>query len=728
MKKELLICALSLFTLQATAQDLVSGTDEISISTLEAQGIYLPGEFEYKSYEYVSPTTQTPYTLTAAYAHGNKIIFNNGLSLHNTESKGYLKEVSLKDATGYISLYASENPIDPSNLMAEGVSVFSLNASNDYKVSLDGVFRYFGIWPVNASATGIQAEWRDKATLPVPVVVLNSAVGCPSGSTVTISSNIADAKVEVKVSNGEEILMEKTMENPAQITLTGNIDDKITVEARTISDAPQWNPSEWVKRTYTITDIIMVEPELSVSPYDNKILRGETVTLTNPNALGEIIYSVCGGEEITSAEKTVVLTVDAEPDTQWSVKARCEYEGRVSETVEWSGKVQSNICPKPYFNPAPGEYPAGRAITFSANSPAKSITYRINGGEWINFTNLKKRVSVTLEDDMTIEVYSSADAPYVDSETVTAVYTVEQLPVDCDVVDYKTFGLEATSETGVYESETTANGAKYSLNGRSMNEGLSVGGSGYLSVLDNNKRINRIKVDAKFSNQYIIYLSSEKIEGRDDSLLSYTVINGDYESNQWIPMPSDSNIKYFYLTTVDPKLSNTLNRVVVDYTPNPTEMSNLTTPGEYDELAEIVIDFPNATDVLQSGDAKPILKDAEGKELDNVITISPAKVKEGFTGMRMILSIDPVIVEKGAYTLELPAGTFICDGMNSVTASYVYEISGIKTGVDEINAETTNRDIYHINGTLIRRNAGAEIINSLDKGIYIINGRKVIVK
>jgi hypothetical protein len=48
--------------------------------------------------------------------------------------------------------------------------------------------------------------------------------------------------------------------------------------------------------------------------------------------------------------------------------------------------------------------------------------------------------------------------------------------------------------------------------------------------------------------------------------------------------------------------------------------------------------------------------------------------------------------------------------------------------VEDIIAEATSFDVYTLNGVCVLRNASAEDVKLLDKGVYIINGRKVALR
>lgn len=84
--------------------------------------------------------------------------------------------------------------------------------------------------------------------------------------------------------------------------------------------------------------------------------------------------------------------------------------------------------------------------------------------------------------------------------------------------------------------------------------------------------------------------------------------------------------------------------------------------------------------------------------------------------------------ESGKYTVVIPKSIFY---FMTGGASYPTEITFFydlqkSTGVDGVEAEEAAFDVYDLNGRLVRRQAAD--LNGLDKGIYIVNGKKVLVK
>ena len=78
----------------------------------------------------------------------------------------------------------------------------------------------------------------------------------------------------------------------------------------------------------------------------------------------------------------------------------------------------------------------------------------------------------------------------------------------------------------------------------------------------------------------------------------------------------------------------------------------------------------------------------------------------------------------GDYVIWLPAEYFWVGNYKSRDVKFAIE--GY-VSVEEI-AEDTNFDVYSVNGMVIKRNANKADVKDLDPGVYVINGKKVLVK
>ena len=547
-------------------------TDVISVETLTESGLTLPVEETFANYSYKSNESGITYSLSNIYNKNGKLQLAMSMGFQNVDNPDnlYFIQMKVNEPQGTFTTYAGNEIISSSPFMQEGVTILNYNYGTDTAVA-EAPYTFMGVWVYESEAASIELTWSDEAPVQTPskpYFVLNSELGCPDGTTVTIGSDTENAVINLKVTvNDGEALEETLFANPGEYTLNGSVGDVIKIEAQAVVEEDGWQPSDWVSRTYTITNLMLLQPIFSVASYNTTVVLGDEVTLTNPNRGSMMSYSINNGQAQTTSESSVNLKIEGNIGDKWTISAYCYAEGcENSDNFIYSGEIITNVCPSPEFSPTPGEAPLGTEISISYSYPAESVTYRVNGGEWITSSQSWGN-TVILNEDLIIEAYCSAEAPYIDSDTVTVQYSVEVLGENYDVIDPSIF--EKMPENGftaeTYFSDETANDAVYETIGREFNGGIFVNGEGYVRTYESQKPVSRIKIEARFSNQLVVYLSNQFIEEADSELLNYTIIDGDYESGEWIEMPENTEIYYFYLTTTEPTLANCIERIVVEY-------------------------------------------------------------------------------------------------------------------------------------------------------------------
>ncbi len=160
--------------------------------------------------------------------------------------------------------------------------------------------------------------------------------------------------------------------------------------------------------------------------------------------------------------------------------------------------------------------------------------------------------------------------------------------------------------------------------------------------------------------------------------------------------------------------------LVVELTPAPGNVSEIP--------AKIIVTLPNNKSVGSTYTADPTLVDEAGNsykaslEIDwdirdlNVITIVLA---------------DGAITRHGTYTLTIPAGALTFDddpdNVNGTDLVYIYVV-GTDGICNFVTAEGGKVNVYTVGGTQLLKNADADAVGRLAKGMYIINGKKVIIK
>lgn len=95
-----------------------------------------------------------------------------------------------------------------------------------------------------------------------------------------------------------------------------------------------------------------------------------------------------------------------------------------------------------------------------------------------------------------------------------------------------------------------------------------------------------------------------------------------------------------------------------------------------------------------------------------------------------------ILSTPGVYELTVPAGVFgdkdwAAGNGGHANPEWIFTytvISGAGDGIASVVAEGENADVYTLNGVQVLKNADRAALKTLKKGIYVINGKKVILK
>lgn len=145
-------------------------------------------------------------------------------------------------------------------------------------------------------------------------------------------------------------------------------------------------------------------------------------------------------------------------------------------------------------------------------------------------------------------------------------------------------------------------------------------------------------------------------------------------------------------------------------------------------LSYILFTFSNiATNVDTSKEAKLY---REGSDETIPFTFTNFKEDGSHTELNQGgLLLEAPITKNGTYILEIADGYFVdrnSKEINGIKLKYIVEN---ETGIEDIIAEgETSWVVYNITGVKVLDTDNAEDLNTLSKGIYIINNRKVIVR
>ncbi len=158
--------------------------------------------------------------------------------------------------------------------------------------------------------------------------------------------------------------------------------------------------------------------------------------------------------------------------------------------------------------------------------------------------------------------------------------------------------------------------------------------------------------------------------------------------------------------------------------------------GNYDYLDMIVLDFDQITycDLETYAPGYLYFKGATDSEYALIAEITPYE-DDWMDPMSYTYEFTP-LTEDGYYRFEIAKASFF-DGVYDQTGGeqghaspeLVYNFTfGDPVGINAVMAENGVADVYDVAGRMVVRNANADQVKALNAGIYIINGKKVVVK
>ncbi len=159
----------------------------------------------------------------------------------------------------------------------------------------------------------------------------------------------------------------------------------------------------------------------------------------------------------------------------------------------------------------------------------------------------------------------------------------------------------------------------------------------------------------------------------------------------------------------------------------PAEVSP--TPDSYvDELSVITITTTESVAILDNS-KDVVLLNAEGD------TVAVGAVDYDWEAWDVLyVTLTPTITEEGTYTLLIPEGLFgnLDETMYNPELSYTFNVGEepSTTGISDAVAADGNETVkvYTVSGVLVAEGARSEVIGTLAKGLYIVGGKKVVVR
>lgn len=382
-------------------------------------------------------------------------------------------------------------------------------------------------------------------------------------------------------------------------------------------------------------------------------------------------------------------------------------------------------------------------------------------------TGTMGKVNITYKDGMTADVtYSTARIATTDATISllegTPVYIKpakgSEMKVGDELVYAEGKGINKLDENGEYAVSTTAAGTNVVISKEPVIvEILSVAPASGSEV----KSISEIKINVPFSDDLMLYpRDATKISLSNGTTTVYATEFGELASNEmgtalvcpvtfpevteagnWIlTIPAGTFYEAAWDDTADDFAPVANGATTAEYTAEYT--INPDAKGIYDDytldpadgatvksLSVIKLTFNQL-----EADDHYMFYGEDGITISNGTTTYPCAAS-GNSGAINIFIMDNnyedvTITENGKWTLNIPAGAISKLGAEEtipgITATYTVSDS---SAIDSILSDSDeNVTVYGIDGRLILKDAPRAELNGLAKGLYIINGQKVLVK
>lgn len=139
-------------------------------------------------------------------------------------------------------------------------------------------------------------------------------------------------------------------------------------------------------------------------------------------------------------------------------------------------------------------------------------------------------------------------------------------------------------------------------------------------------------------------------------------------------------------------------------------------------IGEFKLYFPKAQSLAVAEDGHAFVTTADGASVSSALSMS---VLDGTT---LNVKAEPEMVYNGEYVFTIPAGALRINSKASPEYKLHYSISGGQSGVEAILSGAASGDVYGIDGTIVLKDADAKSVSSLPAGMYIISGKKVMIR
>lgn len=145
-----------------------------------------------------------------------------------------------------------------------------------------------------------------------------------------------------------------------------------------------------------------------------------------------------------------------------------------------------------------------------------------------------------------------------------------------------------------------------------------------------------------------------------------------------------------------------------------------------ESLTEIKLTWTNAEEAEDTYESTlPItVTNAAGE----VVTRGECYIYDGDDANVLHLVFYDEVTEEGTYTVTIPAGRMLLDGTAAPAYSLTYTV-GDPTGIGSVITDENGRyNVYSISGVQVKSADSKSALKTLKPGLYIINGKKIVVR
>lgn len=149
------------------------------------------------------------------------------------------------------------------------------------------------------------------------------------------------------------------------------------------------------------------------------------------------------------------------------------------------------------------------------------------------------------------------------------------------------------------------------------------------------------------------------------------------------------------------------------------------------DLGSVIVTFPEATEGVCSSQSSIKLRNKDFPNGDRY-TRNATKVELLTTeteGVSFKITFDPAPTVSQDYYVSMSSGAFTLDeAFKSPAITCNYTLNTLLSGVDNIADSETPVTIVSADGRVLFRNASPASVGTLDPGLYIVNGKKILKK